>query len=256
VPVVTTNAQGQVVTPANDFLRPGFPGQSEVLADLYYNRARDYDPVLGRYIQADPIGLWGGVNPYIYANADPVNLIDPTGEAWFVILPAIAGGGNLAYQLYHNGGQFGCVDWWEVGDWTLMGTGYGGAVRALATRGGRRIIRDIARDQSRAVPRPQIGRGMNNPKVREAARRGREAHIEFAEKVRQKPGWQSNPMVRSADGRRLFPDALTPSGRPIELKPNTITGRLRGQRQLRKYEQATGKRGRLIFMIHENDWLC
>ncbi|MEE4211403.1 MAG: hypothetical protein V2I43_19310 [Parvularcula sp.] len=50
VPVVTTNAAGQVVTPANDFLRPGFPGQSEVLADLYYNRARDYDPVLGRYV--------------------------------------------------------------------------------------------------------------------------------------------------------------------------------------------------------------
>jgi RHS repeat-associated protein len=79
VPIVTTNAQGQVVTPANDFLRPGFPGQSEVLADLYYNRARDYDPVLGRYIQADPIVLGGDVNPYLYANADPVNMIDPLG---------------------------------------------------------------------------------------------------------------------------------------------------------------------------------
>ena len=39
VPVVSTNASGQVVTPANDFLRPGFPGQSQVLSDLYYNRA-------------------------------------------------------------------------------------------------------------------------------------------------------------------------------------------------------------------------
>ena len=79
VPVVTTNAQGQVVTPGNDFLRPGFPGQSEVLADLYYNRARDYDPVTGRYIQADPIGLRGDVNPYVYAGSDPVNGIDPLG---------------------------------------------------------------------------------------------------------------------------------------------------------------------------------
>jgi RHS repeat-associated protein len=79
VPIVTTNAAGQVVTPANDFLRPGFPGQSQVLSDLYYNRARDYDPVLGRYIQADPIGLMGDVNPYLYANADPVNMIDPLG---------------------------------------------------------------------------------------------------------------------------------------------------------------------------------
>ncbi|MDP2129901.1 MAG: RHS repeat-associated core domain-containing protein [Erythrobacter sp.] len=79
VPIVTTNALGQVVDPGDDFLRPGFPGQSQVLSDLYYNRARDYDPVLGRYIQADPIGLLGDVNPYLYAGADPVNMIDPLG---------------------------------------------------------------------------------------------------------------------------------------------------------------------------------
>ena len=79
VPIVTTNALGQVVDPGHDFLRPGFPGQSQVLSDLYYNRARDYDPVLGRYIQADPIGLLGGANPYLYAEADPVNMIDPLG---------------------------------------------------------------------------------------------------------------------------------------------------------------------------------
>lgn len=79
VPLVTTDAQGSVVNPGNDFLRPGFPGQSQVLSDLYYNRNRDYDPVTGRYIQADPIGLLGDVNPYVYANADPVNGIDPDG---------------------------------------------------------------------------------------------------------------------------------------------------------------------------------
>ena len=79
VPTVTTNALGQVVDPGNDFLRPGFPGQSQVLSDLYYNRARDYDAVLGRYIQADPIGLLGDVNPYLYANGDPVNMVDPDG---------------------------------------------------------------------------------------------------------------------------------------------------------------------------------
>ncbi|QUL36893.1 RHS repeat-associated core domain-containing protein [Erythrobacter sp. JK5] len=79
VPLVTTDAQGSVVDPGNDFLRPGFPGQSQVLSNLYYNRNRDYDPVTGRYIQADPIGLAGDVNPYFYAGADPVNGIDPLG---------------------------------------------------------------------------------------------------------------------------------------------------------------------------------
>lgn len=87
VPLVTTNALGQVVDPGSDFLRPGFPGQSQVLSDLYYNRARDYDPVLGRYIQADPIGLLGDVNPYLYANGDPVNGIDPLGLEKINVFP-------------------------------------------------------------------------------------------------------------------------------------------------------------------------
>jgi uncharacterized protein RhaS with RHS repeats len=42
-------------------------------------RARYYDPLLGRFVSEDPIGLSGGVNPYVYAHNDPVNLTDPTG---------------------------------------------------------------------------------------------------------------------------------------------------------------------------------
>lgn len=79
VPLILTDASGSPIAAPGDYLAPGYPGQSKALADLWYNRHRDYDPVTGRYIQADPIGLMGGSNPYGYADNDPLNAIDPLG---------------------------------------------------------------------------------------------------------------------------------------------------------------------------------
>ena len=87
VPIVTTDASGNPATPPTDYLAPGFPGQSRVLADLYYNRYRDFDPTTGRYIQADPIGLEGGQNRYSYVDGNPVNRTDPLGLQWIGGLP-------------------------------------------------------------------------------------------------------------------------------------------------------------------------
>lgn len=56
-----------------------FPGQYyDAETGLNYNLNRDYNAVIGRYIQTDPIGLKGGLNPYRYVK-NPVNLIDPLG---------------------------------------------------------------------------------------------------------------------------------------------------------------------------------
>jgi RHS repeat-associated protein len=44
-----------------------------------FRRNRFYDPVTGRFTQADPIGLAGGVNDYGFAAGDPVNYSDPFG---------------------------------------------------------------------------------------------------------------------------------------------------------------------------------
>ena len=57
-----------------------FPGQYfDRETGLHYNYFRDYDPQTGRYLQADPIGLAGGINPYIYAYDDPLRFVDPKG---------------------------------------------------------------------------------------------------------------------------------------------------------------------------------
>lgn len=56
-----------------------FQGQYEDSeTGLYYNRNRFYSPVLGRYINHDPIGLAGGFNTYSYVD-NPNNWVDPLG---------------------------------------------------------------------------------------------------------------------------------------------------------------------------------
>lgn len=77
-PVVTTDTSGATITPPS-YGRIGFPGQVEQFGDLYYNYYRDYDPTLGRYVQADPIGLEGGSNSYVYAGANPLTRVDQDG---------------------------------------------------------------------------------------------------------------------------------------------------------------------------------
>jgi len=52
--------------------------------DLVYLRARHYDPAMGRFLTRD---TWGGndnnsitMNKWVYANANPINYTDPTGN--------------------------------------------------------------------------------------------------------------------------------------------------------------------------------
>ena len=116
VPLVTTDATGNVATTPNNYDLPGFPGQSRVIADLYYNRYRDYDPTTGRYIQGDPIGLGGGSNPFVYARNNPTKWKDPSGRLPLQLITGLIGGAvgfgtNLGIQLYQNGGNLSSVCW-------------------------------------------------------------------------------------------------------------------------------------------------
>ncbi len=49
-------------------------------AELYYYRARYYDPTIERFISEDPIGFASGdFNWYRYVGNDPVDFLDPSG---------------------------------------------------------------------------------------------------------------------------------------------------------------------------------
>jgi RHS repeat-associated protein len=67
-------------TETTDLRLPGQWTQAET-GGLSQNHFRDYSPTTGRYVEADPIGLAGGTKLYAYVGGDPLNAIDPNGEA-------------------------------------------------------------------------------------------------------------------------------------------------------------------------------
>jgi RHS repeat-associated protein len=81
---------------------------------LYYYRARYYDPKIGRFASEDPIGLRAGPNPYSYVGGNPTRFTDseglcrvefafqkgPFGNHHTVIIVTDPSGG----ENYHRGG--------------------------------------------------------------------------------------------------------------------------------------------------------
>ncbi len=60
------------------------PGQWEdAETGLHYNDQRYYDPAVGRYISADPLGLDGGFNAHAYVGNNPLGFTDPLGLVLF-----------------------------------------------------------------------------------------------------------------------------------------------------------------------------
>jgi RHS repeat-associated protein len=78
-----------------------FPGQYfDAETGLHYNYFRDYTASEGRYIENDPLGLFGGDNPYAYASLSPIQYVDAKGERFG------AGAIGRGRQLEQDFGQY------------------------------------------------------------------------------------------------------------------------------------------------------
>ena len=59
-----------------------FPGQYyQAETGLNQNVNRDYDPLVGKYLESDPMGLRAGINTYAYVRSQPIFLVDSSGLA-------------------------------------------------------------------------------------------------------------------------------------------------------------------------------
>jgi RHS repeat-associated protein len=56
-----------------------FTGRENDGTGLYFYRARYYNPMFGRFVSQDPIGMAGGVNVYAFVGNAPTNFLDPLG---------------------------------------------------------------------------------------------------------------------------------------------------------------------------------
>lgn len=135
-PQVMTDSQGQTVWQA-DYTPFGtavtttatiennlrFPGQYfDSETGLHYNWHRYYDPDTGRYLTPDPIGLKGGINPFVYVQNNPISRLDPSGlydEIDFIYDALIENQNHSDYWRYEKVAN---QEWKEKVETTLENT--------------------------------------------------------------------------------------------------------------------------------------
>jgi RHS repeat-associated protein len=89
------DAWGRLEQAAGSVPTYGYTGREPDATGLIHYRARYYHPELGRFVSKDPLGLSAGINPYAYADGNPVLFNDPDG-----LMAALAW--NSANQYYND----------------------------------------------------------------------------------------------------------------------------------------------------------
>ena len=86
--------------PNDDYKFTGHERDEEADLMLDYMMARNYDPIIGRFLQIDPLAHeYPGLSPYNYVNNNPLNFIDPDGRYY------VDADGNRVETTLNDDGQ-------------------------------------------------------------------------------------------------------------------------------------------------------
>ena len=86
---------------------------------LYYFRARWYEPVTGRWLSNDPIGISGGLNQYVFCANTPVNFVDPFGFDIWVSYSGL----HMNINVGDPHGNFSSYSFMSIPTFTIFGIG-------------------------------------------------------------------------------------------------------------------------------------
>ncbi|WP_081026022.1 RHS repeat-associated core domain-containing protein, partial [Ralstonia solanacearum] len=143
-----------------------FPGQVyDQETGKHYNANRNYDPAGGRYIQSDPIGLYGGSpSTFAYVGSNPLTYIDAEGlaacTALFPDYPIDTGFGFTSTNLGGHGGvvtydAVGSTRYYEYGRYAPSNQNVIGDKRPEAEGNVRRYpIPNLTMDRRTGEPNP------------------------------------------------------------------------------------------------------
>jgi len=154
------------------------------------------------------------------------------------------------------------IDYALEGDWVNAGISAASVVGADWLKAGRlakRVVQELVEDGAEQAAKREAKNALqeqgkkfanktsgNNP----YAQGGREIHKQFEEEAKAK-GWDTKrdktKRVDPKTGRNVYPDAIDECGRPVELKPDTPSGRRRAKTQGEKYKRVTGKDPVIIY---------
>jgi RHS repeat-associated protein len=125
-------------------IEPVFGGQRYLSSGgVYLSKKRLMDSVNGIFLSPDPKGYEDAASLYAYAALDPVNHIDPNGEAVplivaaAVIIGALAGAGLSIYDAWNHPEKYeGAANVWRPMAYTFGG----GAIGAIAVYGSEAVM--------------------------------------------------------------------------------------------------------------------